>query len=356
MNRKCIAAFLLLSVTLLMAPLPVSSQRRIESGVLPGGSNIVVRLTESLDSDVNTTGDQFQAILDQDLLDNGRVLATAGSPVTGRLVDVRKSGRVSGRARMLLTLSEIRIGGVTYQLETNTITVEAGSGAKKDATIIGGGTALGALIGALAGGGKGAAIGAATGAGAGTGFVLLTPGKDVKFEPEQRFNFVLQRSVRFDGRGRSDSSYPYRYGASPRYESRSIDQSRREDVAIIARDLDAAAQQMWNMVRNRRSEFGGYQGDEGSELYTAIGDFSHSASAYADQANDFRRENLRASARRLIQNAEHISTLLDRTDSTFQIRDDWRRVEDQVSRLADAFNIRYAIAGGFSRAHYPYGH
>ena len=52
------------------------------------------------------------------------------------------------------------------------------------------------MVGAIAGGGKGAAIGTAIGAGAGTGVVLATSGKNVEFEVEQLFEFVLEQGVK----------------------------------------------------------------------------------------------------------------------------------------------------------------
>jgi len=60
-----------------------------QRGVLREGSNVVVRLSERLDSVRNKTDDQFQAILDSDLVSDGRVLARAGSTAFGRLVEVQ---------------------------------------------------------------------------------------------------------------------------------------------------------------------------------------------------------------------------------------------------------------------------
>src|SRR5262245_30517579 len=87
------------------------AQRRGRADILrlPDGTNFQVRLAQRLDSDTNKTGDTFQASADKDVVVDRRVEIPAGSPVTGKLVEVRDSGKVSGRARMSLTLSDVRV-------------------------------------------------------------------------------------------------------------------------------------------------------------------------------------------------------------------------------------------------------
>jgi hypothetical protein len=61
----------------------------------------------------------------------------------------------------------------------------------RNAELIGGGTAAGALLGALAGGKKGAAIGAAVGAGAGTATAYMTGKKEIVIPAETLLTFVV---------------------------------------------------------------------------------------------------------------------------------------------------------------------
>jgi len=157
---------------------------------------MTVRLVAALNSGKNKTGETFEATLDEPLQADGNVVAPRGSVVVGKLTNVEGSGRVQGRARMSLTLSEIRIGETAYSLATNTLSFEAEGSTKKDAAKIGIGAGVGAAIGAIAGGGKGAAIGAAVGGGAGTATVLATKGKEVGFDPEQKLNFTLRDDLK----------------------------------------------------------------------------------------------------------------------------------------------------------------
>ncbi len=162
---------------------------------IPKGAHIQARLEQALDSAVNKTGDRFRAIIDQDVLVNGKVVVPQGSLVDGRLSNVERSGRVEGRASMSLQLVSLQMGNETYPLNTDILAFEAESTKKNDATRVGVGAGLGAVIGAIAGGGKGAAIGAAVGAGAGGATVIVTRGKEVILDAEQKLRFELQNDV-----------------------------------------------------------------------------------------------------------------------------------------------------------------
>jgi hypothetical protein len=337
------ATSFLLVISLLLFPSVASPQGR---GVLREGTNLTVRLVERIDSDVNQTDDPFEAILDQDLVSDGTLLARAGSAAWGRLVTVEPSGRVSGRARISLTLTGIQVGSSVVPIDTNTLTIEADPSRKRDIGVIGGGTALGAIIGAIAGGGKGAAIGAAVGAAAGVGGVLVMGGKDVEFDPEQRFNFVAQRTTTFDARGaisqdrinqdRINQDRDTRPSVTPRGPA--------DRIETVARELDTRAQSLWQMARTRREDLRNLAGSEGTDLYFAVSDFASLTQAFQQNARDFRPESLQRTVRTLLSHAQEISQLVDRVNPSWRFQEEWRGIQDLVNRVADAFNVSYAGA------------
>jgi len=163
---------------------------------IAGGVTLPVRLQTPLDTSVNKSGDTFSAVLDKDIIVDGNVVVPRGSTVEGKLSHVERAGRVEGRAAMSLQLTSLEVDGKTYALHTDILAVQAESTKKQDATKVGIGAGLGAVIGAIAGGGKGAAIGAAVGAGAGGATVIATRGKEIKFDVEQKLNFVLREDIR----------------------------------------------------------------------------------------------------------------------------------------------------------------
>lgn len=168
---------------------------RRETAVLPEGTSIPVRLSQGISTEKNNAGDRFSATLDAPLIVNGKTLAPRGAEVSGILTQVADAGRVEGRASLTMVLRDLVIEGDDYSLTTQPLTLIARSTKKRDAAVIGGSAAAGALIGAIAGGGKGAAIGAGVGGGSGTGYVLATKGEPVAYGPEARFTFRLSEPL-----------------------------------------------------------------------------------------------------------------------------------------------------------------
>ncbi|MFQ5737612.1 MAG: glycine zipper family protein [Acidobacteriota bacterium] len=169
--------------------------------VLPQGTPIQVRLGEAVDSRSDRTGDNFEAVLDKELIVNGKVIAAQGSRLIGRLENVSTAGKVKGRAQLELALVSIEIQGRMYQLETNFIGIQAPGSKSKDAKVVGVGAGIGALIGAIAGGKKGAAIGTLIGGGAGTVGVLSSKGKSARLEKEHLLTFRLERDLEVETEG-----------------------------------------------------------------------------------------------------------------------------------------------------------
>ena len=163
---------------------------KITSPVVPAGTEISMRIIDSLDSGKAQPGDEFQGTLSAPIVANGTTLYPKGSDVTGRVVAARDSGRLSRPGILELELTEVRSGTKRSALHTDMFKIEGKSHTKSNVTKIGGGAAAGAIIGAIAGGGKGAAIGAAVGAAAGTGVAAATGKQEAKVESEAVLTFV----------------------------------------------------------------------------------------------------------------------------------------------------------------------
>ena len=169
--------------------------RAPEAVTLPANTKLPIRLEHAISSEKNSPGDTFTGWLDGPLTVDGKVVAPAHSMIVGQLMQVKESGRVEGVASLTMVLQRLVVDGQEYDLETLPLTRVARQTRKKDAAIIGGSAAAGAVIGAIAGGGKGAAIGAGVGGGSGTGYVLATKGAPVAYGPEARFTFFLSQPL-----------------------------------------------------------------------------------------------------------------------------------------------------------------
>ncbi len=151
---------------------------------IPAGTSLQVRVSEKLSSETANVGDHFHGMLAAPVRVNGRTLFAKGSDVTGSVVNVERSGRLSSPGELQLALQTIRSGRQSYAIAAEPFVVKGESHTRSNLTKIGGGTAAGAIIGAIAGGGKGAAIGAGVGAAAGTGVAAATGKKAAEVESE----------------------------------------------------------------------------------------------------------------------------------------------------------------------------
>ncbi|HYT49764.1 MAG TPA: hypothetical protein VEL78_05190 [Pyrinomonadaceae bacterium] len=157
--------------------------------LVPIGTNLKVRLNDTLSSKDSRVGDRFTAtVMDPVRFNEGTV--------RGHIRSITKSGRVQGRTTMNLTFDSIELtegrhgvlhGYVTKVYGTNAKTDEEGgvqsSGRGKQTLKRSGiGATAGAIIGGIAGGGKGAAIGLVLGGAGGAGSIAMNGSKELKLE------------------------------------------------------------------------------------------------------------------------------------------------------------------------------
>ncbi len=173
-------------------PLPPPPQKV----TLASGTQLSVRLGESLSSERNHPGDTFSATLVDPLVVDGFVIAERGARLEGRVVESKQAGRVQGLSAISLELTRLTTSdGQRVPISTETFEKAGPSSKGGDAAKIGAAAGIGAAIGAIAGGGKGAAIGAGVGGAAGTGGVLATRGKAAELPTETKIGFRLRNSV-----------------------------------------------------------------------------------------------------------------------------------------------------------------
>ncbi len=139
---------------------------------------------------------------------DNEVVIPVGSPIRGKLSNVRQPGRITGKAGLALTFQTLvlpsglsidlyaSLGGTSGVGKRDGETgIEGDSSAGSDLGTIATTAGGGAAGGAIGGGGKGAAVGAGAGAAIGLATVLLTRGKDLVLEPGATFDIVLDRAL-----------------------------------------------------------------------------------------------------------------------------------------------------------------
>lgn len=163
---------------------------------IPAGTNLVVRMIDSVDSERDSVGKTFRASIDEPVVVNGQTVIPRGADVVAKLVNQAESGKFQGRTSLTLDLMQIQINGRMVDITTSEVTQASGSRGNRTAKTVGGGAAVGAILGGIFGGGKGAAIGAASGGALGAGAEVATKGQKVKIPSETRLSFLLQQPLR----------------------------------------------------------------------------------------------------------------------------------------------------------------
>jgi hypothetical protein len=165
-------------------------RRTTPAAVVPAGTNLKVRLEDTLSSKEARVGDTFTATV---------LSPTRFEEATlhGHVSSMQKSGKIKGRTSMNLAFNSIEMrdgrkgtlhGYVTrvYGSDSGQADqeggVESASRGKQTLKRGGIGAAAGAIIGGIAGGGKGAAIGLILGGAGGAGSLAVQGSKELKIE------------------------------------------------------------------------------------------------------------------------------------------------------------------------------
>ena len=168
-------------------PSAVSQQSMV---TVPAGTDIMVRMLDSIDSSKAQKGTRFTAVLETNLSLNGTKIVPAGNTVYGRLAVAEQAGRATGSSNLQLELTDIVVDGTAYPIYTGAFEVKGNSSGKRSAKRLLGGAGLGAIIGGIAGN---AGMGAAIGVTAGAVGSVAQKGQSIQVPSETLISFRLQQ-------------------------------------------------------------------------------------------------------------------------------------------------------------------
>jgi len=193
---------------------PDTASAASKSLTIPAGTKVPLALKQALSTKNAREGDPVYAQTTFPVVLNDRIVIPAGTYVQGKISNVKRAGRLKGRAEVLMHFTTlIYPSGYTVILpgalenvpgaektsmkgEEGAIRQDSQTGQKVGTVASTAGT--GAVIGGLSRGGKGAAVGAGVGGAVGTAIALLTRGNDVKLDAGTTLEMVIQREVPLD--------------------------------------------------------------------------------------------------------------------------------------------------------------
>jgi len=193
-------------------PVPAAEERVY---TVPEGTKIPLQLINSVSTKTAAIGDRVYLQTAFPVLSGGRIVIPPGSYVTGTVTQVKRGGRVKGRAELYVRFDALTLpNGVTRDFRAAVHTLDASNPGRVDRTEgkvegetnksgdavkVGEAAGWGTMVGGVATRtGKGAGIGAAAGAAAGLVGVMLTRGPDAILERGSTVEMILDRTLKFE--------------------------------------------------------------------------------------------------------------------------------------------------------------
>jgi hypothetical protein len=151
---------------------------------LRAGTNVTIRLEESVSTERNRTGDRFFGTIDSPLVVNGLVLADRGATVSGQITKIKRARLLGGKSDLSLILTEITMSdGQRVHVETSPWEEKSAHNSIVETPRVAARAALGAVVGALSGSAKGTGVVSANDAiSANNRNLLLTTGRRLTFQ------------------------------------------------------------------------------------------------------------------------------------------------------------------------------
>jgi hypothetical protein len=191
-----------------------ATEPAVRQMTVPAGTQVLLHLRSPIDTKTAKVGDGVYCQTSFPVTQDNVAVIPAGTYVKGKIAQVKRAGRIKGRAEILFNFTTMIFpNGYTIDLpgalenapgsRNSTVadkegTVKADSQKGKDAGTVAKTGATGAVIGAVAAGGKGAGIGGLAGAAVGLGQVLFTRGQDVRIDQNTALEMVLERPLTVD--------------------------------------------------------------------------------------------------------------------------------------------------------------
>jgi hypothetical protein len=174
---------------------PVRSTGSASAIEVPVGTEVDVRLQNSLNSGTAQVEDRFEGTTNADVIVDGRVAIPVGSVVRGVVTSVEPGTRTNRTSKMTVSFDQVTINGRSYPIRGTVTQAIEGEGIRGEAGRTAAGAGVGAIIGGILGGFRGALAGILIGGG---GTIAATEGREVELPQGSILRIRLDSPVQID--------------------------------------------------------------------------------------------------------------------------------------------------------------
>jgi hypothetical protein len=165
---------------------------------IPQGTILRVAFDEAISTATAQVGDTVRGkLLDDVLAEDGTVVASSGSRVTGKIEHVVDSGKLARPAELRFRLTDLETRSGLVPIQTSAYDRVGKTHTKRNVEYIAGGAAVGAIVGQVLGKDTESTLkGAAAGAAVGTGVAAASGDLDFTIDAGRTVAFTLEQPVR----------------------------------------------------------------------------------------------------------------------------------------------------------------
>jgi len=163
---------------------------------IPAGTELTLALDSTLSSETSQAGDTFTATVIEPIVVENREVIAAGSTIEGKVTDAIPAKRGAGEAKLGLSFSTLRLASGFRTDIVGSFQEVSASKKGRNAAVIGGSAAGGALLGRILGKDtRSTVIGAIIGGGIGTAVLVGKEREQASLPADTPFGIRLEQAI-----------------------------------------------------------------------------------------------------------------------------------------------------------------
>lgn len=175
---------------------PTSGSTQTHMVSIPAGTELTLALDNALSSETSVAGDNFTATVVDSIVVDGRNVIPEGSRIEGKITDATPAKRGAGEATLAMSFNSLRLPDGYRTNIVGSFQEVSDSKKKRNAAVIGGSAAGGALLGRILGKDtRGTVIGAIVGGGVGTAVLMGQKREQAVIPADTPFAIRLEQSI-----------------------------------------------------------------------------------------------------------------------------------------------------------------